>query len=225
MVGSSCWSREQQVPPLRSPEFLSRLVALANFMRSSLRKTAHVDLSDLAMQEFGYAPVGMTKGRGRLPSRIASLKPGHCEKDVLAGLKTRFPGLKVRAYTARSLRAGSSHADSEARRILNHEQPAWDLGEHRRPHVSPGSCGRDRDEGPGFRVRDLLFAPAYDWADWGCCWPTRPGAGGFGAAGFLGGSAFFPGERIACSVVPSMRGMNSTMPASPISMIKRLMMA
>jgi hypothetical protein len=34
----------QQVPPLRSPEFLSRLVALADFMRSSLEKTAHVDL-------------------------------------------------------------------------------------------------------------------------------------------------------------------------------------
>jgi hypothetical protein len=60
-------------------------------------------------------------------------------------------------------------------------------------------------------------AGAYDWADWGCCWPTRPGAGGLGAAGFLGGSAFLPGARMACSVVPSMRGMNSTMPASPIS--------
>jgi hypothetical protein len=64
--------------------------------------------------------------------------------------------------------------------------------------------------------RDLLFC-LYDWADWGCCWPTRPGAGGLGAAGFLGGSAFLPGARIACSVVPSIRGMNSTMPASPIS--------
>src|SRR5271156_2683669 len=64
--------------------------------------------------------------------------------------------------------------------------------------------------------RDLLFY-LYDWADWGCCWPTRPGAGGLGAAGFLGGSAFLPGARMACSVVPSMRGMNSTMPASPIS--------
>jgi hypothetical protein len=49
-----------QIPPLRSPEFLSRLAALANFMRSSLTKTAHVDLSDVAKQEFGYAPVGMT---------------------------------------------------------------------------------------------------------------------------------------------------------------------
>jgi hypothetical protein len=51
---------EQQVPPLRSPEFLSRLVALANFMRLSLMKAAHVDLSDVAKQEFGYATVGMT---------------------------------------------------------------------------------------------------------------------------------------------------------------------
>ena len=53
----------KQVPPLRSPEFLSRLVALANFMRLSLMKAAHVDLSDVAKQEFGYATVGMTKGR------------------------------------------------------------------------------------------------------------------------------------------------------------------
>ena len=36
--------KTKQVPPLRSPEFLSRLVALANFMRSSSEKTAHVDL-------------------------------------------------------------------------------------------------------------------------------------------------------------------------------------
>jgi hypothetical protein len=47
--------KEKQVSPLRSPEFLSRLVALASFMRSSLKKTAHVDLSDVAKQEFGYA--------------------------------------------------------------------------------------------------------------------------------------------------------------------------
>ena len=62
--GAFVWgSGALQIPPLRSPEFLSRLVALANFMRSSLTKTAHVDLSDGAKQEFGYAPVGMTKGR------------------------------------------------------------------------------------------------------------------------------------------------------------------
>ena len=48
---------------LRFPEFLSRLVALADFMRLSLMKAAHVDLSDVAKQEFGYAPVEMTKGR------------------------------------------------------------------------------------------------------------------------------------------------------------------
>src|ERR1700678_958831 len=73
------------------------------------------------------------------------------------------------------------------------------------------NCHPDRSavEGPAVHL--------YDWADWGCCWPTRPGAGGLGAAGFLGGSAFLPGARMACSVVPSMRVMNSTMPASPIS--------
>ena len=59
--GALVWGKgAPQIPPLRSPEFLSRLVALANFMRSSLTKTAHVDLSYVAKQEFGYATVGMT---------------------------------------------------------------------------------------------------------------------------------------------------------------------
>ena len=35
-------------------------------------------------------------------------------------------------------------------------------------------------------------------------------------------SAFLLGARIACRVVPSMRGMNSTVPASPMSRIRRL---
>jgi hypothetical protein len=45
------------------------LVALANFMRLSLMKAAHVDLSDVAKQEFGYAPVGMTRGEERFQGR------------------------------------------------------------------------------------------------------------------------------------------------------------
>ncbi len=49
-----------QIPPLRYPRIPARLVALAKFMRSSLTKTAHVDLSYVAKQEFGYATVGMT---------------------------------------------------------------------------------------------------------------------------------------------------------------------
>ncbi len=52
--------RKPQISPLRYAEFLSRLVALANFMRLSLMKAAHVDLSDIAKQEFGYATVEMT---------------------------------------------------------------------------------------------------------------------------------------------------------------------
>jgi len=43
-----------------------------------------------------------------------------------------------------------------------------------------------------------------------------------GAAFGLGGS-FFPGARIACRIVPSMRGINSTMPASPMSWMSLLM--
>src|SRR5271156_3565720 len=49
-------------------------------------------------------------------------------------------------------------------------------------------------------------------------------AGTLGGAGFFG-TSFFPGARVAWSVVPSMRGMNSTEPESPMSWIRRLMMA
>lgn len=49
------------------------------------------------------------------------------------------------------------------------------------------------------------------------------GAGdGLGLAA-AGGSAFLLGARIAWRVVPSMRGMNSTTPASPMSWMRRLM--
>ena len=42
---------------------------------------------------------------------------------------------------------------------------------------------------------------------------------GGGAAGGLGlgASCFFDGAMMACRIVPSMRGMNSTIPASPMS--------
>ena len=43
-------------------------------------------------------------------------------------------------------------------------------------------------------------------------------------AGFGFGASFLPGARMACRIVPSMRGMNSTTPASPISWMSRLMM-
>ena len=52
--------QKPQISPLRSPEFLSRLVALADFMRLSLMKAAHVGVTGVAKQEFGYAPVEMT---------------------------------------------------------------------------------------------------------------------------------------------------------------------
>ncbi len=54
-----------------TPEFLSRLVALANFMQLSLMKAAHVDLSDMAKQEFGYATVGMTNLLGGRDGKFA----------------------------------------------------------------------------------------------------------------------------------------------------------
>jgi len=50
------------------------------------------------------------------------------------------------------------------------------------------------------------------------CWAAAGAVGGFGAACFTrAASIFLPGARIACSVVPSMRGMNSTTPLSPMS--------
>jgi hypothetical protein len=70
----------QQVPPLRSPAFLSRMVALANLMRLSLMKAAHVDLSDVAKQEFGFAPVGMTNLFGTsLVADLLSFAPVTCQ--------------------------------------------------------------------------------------------------------------------------------------------------
>src|SRR3984957_5061018 len=76
-----------------------------------------------------------------------------------------------------------------------------------------GQAGNGGQAGPGIGV---LSAPAG---------VAEADAGAEGAAGFLGAgcSAFFEGARIAWSVVPSMRGMNSTRPASPISRIRRLM--
>ncbi len=44
--------------PSASPDFLLKLVALANFMRLSLLIGAHLVLSSAAWQETGYAPVG-----------------------------------------------------------------------------------------------------------------------------------------------------------------------
>jgi hypothetical protein len=49
------------------PDFLWRLVALASFMRLSLRKGAHAALSGAVWQEIRYAPVGMTKLRAAFP--------------------------------------------------------------------------------------------------------------------------------------------------------------
>jgi hypothetical protein len=48
------------------PDFLLRLVALANFMRLSLTKGAHATLSSAAWQEIR---VGMTKRRGSLQGK------------------------------------------------------------------------------------------------------------------------------------------------------------
>jgi hypothetical protein len=64
-MGHSLDSWEKQVPPLCCPEFLSRLVALAEFMRLSLMKAAHLDLSGAAYQEFGYASLLMNNPLGQ----------------------------------------------------------------------------------------------------------------------------------------------------------------
>jgi hypothetical protein len=48
-TGNKCW-----VP--HCPDFLRRLVALMHFMRLSLMKGAHADLSSTAWQEIGVKP-------------------------------------------------------------------------------------------------------------------------------------------------------------------------
>jgi hypothetical protein len=49
LTGNEGW-----VPPF--PDFLRRLVALIHFMRLSLTKGAHADLSSTAWQEIGVKP-------------------------------------------------------------------------------------------------------------------------------------------------------------------------
>jgi hypothetical protein len=54
-----------EISPLRSPDFLSRSVALIKFIRFPLRETAPLVLAGSAMQEIRCAPVEMTEGRQR----------------------------------------------------------------------------------------------------------------------------------------------------------------
>ena len=50
--------------PYATPNSLSRLVALANFLRLSLRKAAYVALGGIVMQEIGSASVPRQAGTG-----------------------------------------------------------------------------------------------------------------------------------------------------------------
>jgi hypothetical protein len=45
------------------PDFLSSLVALANFMRLSLQKVAHANLAECSVQEIRVAPAYMGRKR------------------------------------------------------------------------------------------------------------------------------------------------------------------
>jgi hypothetical protein len=51
------------------PDFLRRLVALIHFMRLSLMKGAHVDISGIAWQEIGVKPAFGLSGITLLPVR------------------------------------------------------------------------------------------------------------------------------------------------------------
>ena len=75
-----------QISPLRYPEFLSRLVALAVLMRLSLMKAAHVDLSGAAKQEFGYAPVEMTNLRSMSSREVVTWTPWLGRKSQICHL-------------------------------------------------------------------------------------------------------------------------------------------
>jgi hypothetical protein len=57
--------------PSASPDFLSRLVALADFMRLSLRKAAHVVVGKCCVIG-NPGPLGMTKGERLIRGELAS---------------------------------------------------------------------------------------------------------------------------------------------------------
>jgi hypothetical protein len=61
-----------QVPPLRTPDFLSKLVALTIFMRLSLRKAAHTAMSSAAWEE-----IRVRSGRDDNSVARKRLKSGH----------------------------------------------------------------------------------------------------------------------------------------------------
>ena len=76
-----------------------------------------------------------------------------------------------------------------------------------RPRWEPlERCGVDSLQ---LRASEPIYCAVWACGAGGC-------ACGRGAAGFFGVS-FFPGARMACSVLPSIRGMNSTTPFSPMS--------
>src|ERR1035437_7878289 len=56
-------------------------------------------------------------------------------------------------------------------------------------------------------------------------WEPAAGGGAAAAGLGLGASCFFEGAMMACRIVPSMRGMNSTTPASPLSWMSLLLIA
>jgi hypothetical protein len=56
-AGAGAHSRSLHCAP---PDFLWGLVALANFLRLSLLKAAHVPAGECRSRKSGYAPVGMT---------------------------------------------------------------------------------------------------------------------------------------------------------------------
>jgi len=67
------------------PDFLRRLVALIHFMRLSLMKGAHADLSSTAWQEIGVKPYFGLSGIMALdvPLPVCQARPGEVKRNPL----------------------------------------------------------------------------------------------------------------------------------------------
>ena len=73
------WGREEklQIPPLRSPGFPVKLDGVGEHHAPFLKRKAHTrPCPALRSRKSGYAPVGMTKGRGALSLRAVADKKG-----------------------------------------------------------------------------------------------------------------------------------------------------
>jgi hypothetical protein len=91
-------------------DFLSRVVALANFMRLSLLKAAHVAAGECRVAEIRYAPVGMTKWRAAAHPWVEG--DGQSQPTGVS-IPTRLPTYALDRLQACRRMVGSPRMDAE----------------------------------------------------------------------------------------------------------------